>query len=68
METASISETSNLNTGRISVGVGFADQFNALAMGNRNIAQKTDFESVRTGKTNQEEKVEIDIGDRSKTS
>ncbi len=70
METSSLSEPITLNTGltRISVGVGFADELNALAMGNRNIAQKTDFESIRTGKTNQEEKVEIDIGDRSKTS
>lgn len=68
METASLSETSNLNTGRISVGVGFADAFNTLALGNRNIAQKTDFESVQTGRTNKEEKIEVDIGDTTKTN
>ena len=55
------------NYSPVSVEFGFADDLAAAALVSKVYAKKTDFESVRTGKTNDtepEEKVELDIGDK----
>ena len=51
----------------ISIAVGFADDLAAATLVAKVYAKKTDFESIRTGKANDEEPnqtVELDIGDK----
>ncbi len=69
METTTRSLSDNTVYSPISVEVGFADNLAIANLASKIYAKKTDFESVRTGRTNDDEnnidqKIKLDIGDK----